>query len=125
MRNPMEVAVKRFITERLLRQGARNAGAGGRSEENRGLGFAPAFLDFATQTVYPSRFFDGRAAPFHLLDGLPNAVVVERARSGRVIRAKVSIVAGFVRNGYFYTRAAAARAMTEWPVRDVRPNAGH
>lgn len=91
MRNPTEVAVKCF-------------------------GFNPAFLDFATQVVYPSRFFDGRLAPFHVLDGLPNAVVVERAPSGRVIRAKASLISGFVRNGFFFTRAAAARAIAEWPL---------
>ena len=81
------------------------------------LGFLPAFLDFATMKTYPSRFADGRLAPFHLLDGLPAEVVVHRAPSGRPTRAKASLVAGFLRNGFFYTRRAVARAIGEWPTR--------
>ena len=94
-----------------------HAGTGGRSQENAGLGFKPAFLDFATQAIYASRFADGRMAPFHLLDGLPEEVVVKRAPSGHVISAKATLISGFERNGFFYTRAAAARAAAEW----VRP----
>jgi hypothetical protein len=33
---------------------------------------------------------------------------------GRVVSAKATLISGFVRNGYFYTRAAAARAAREW-----------
>ncbi len=47
----------------------------------------------------------------HLLDGLPDEVVVDRARSGRVLRTRASLVAGFERKGMFYTRKAAARAV--------------
>ncbi len=99
---------------RLRRENLVHSGTGGRSEENSGLGFWPAFLDFATQTIYRSRFADGRLAPFHLLDGLPDEVVVDRAPSGRVIAAKATLISGFVRNGFFYTRTAAARAAAEW-----------
>ncbi len=53
------------------------------------LGFRPAILDFATMTIYWS--FDGLA-------GLPRG----------------SLVGGFERNGFFYTRAAAERAAREW-----------
>ena len=90
------------------------AGTGGRSEENGGLGFRPAFYDFDTQSIHLSRFSDGRPAPFHLLDGLPRDLVVDRTPSGRVARVKASVIAGFVREGFFYTRAAAARAAAEW-----------
>jgi hypothetical protein len=86
---------------RLQQENAEHAGTGGCSAENRGLGFAPAFLDFATMTIHPSRFSDGRPAPFHLIHGLP---------------AKPTLIAGFERNGFFYTRAAAARAVAEWRV---------
>lgn len=53
------------------------------------LGFRPAILDFATMTIYGS--FDGLA-------GLPCG----------------SLVAGFERGGFFYTRTAAERAAREW-----------
>jgi hypothetical protein len=110
-----EVTVKRVLSEAVLKQeNAAHAGTGGRSEGNRGLGFRPAFLDFATQTIYLSRFADGRIAPFHLLDGLPDAVVADRLASGRVTATKATLISGFERNGYFYTRAAARRAATEW-----------
>ena len=84
-------------------------------EENARLGFRPAFFDFATQTLYPSRFSDGRSAPFHMLDGLPDEVVADRAPSGRVTSTRPTLISGFERNGYFYTRSAAARAAAEWP----------
>jgi hypothetical protein len=98
----------------LKQENTEHAGTGGRSQGNRGLGFRPAFLDFATQTIYLSRFADGRLAPFHLLDGLPDEAVADRLANGRVIAAKATLISGFERNGYFYTRAAARRAAAEW-----------
>jgi hypothetical protein len=107
--------VKPVMSEKQLQhENVAHAGSGGRSQENSGLGFKPAFLDFQTQKIYPSRFADGRLAPFHLLDGLPDEVVVDRAASGRVVTAKATLISGFVRNGFFYTRAAAAKAAKEW-----------
>jgi hypothetical protein len=49
-----------------------------------------------------------------VLDGLPEDVVIDRAPSGRVVAAKATLISGFVRNGFFYTRTAAARAAAEW-----------
>jgi hypothetical protein len=89
-------------------------GTGGRSEENRNLGFRPAFFDYATQRLYLSCYRNGLPAPVHLLHGLPDEVVCERAENGRVVHTKPTLVAGFVRNGFFYTRRAAARAAQEW-----------
>jgi hypothetical protein len=107
--------MKRLMSEALLKNENKvHADTGGRSQNNAGLGFKPAFFDFATQTIYPSRFADGRLAPFHILDGLPEEVVVDRLPSGRVIAAKATLISGFVRNGFFYTRTAAAKAATEW-----------
>jgi len=37
-----------------------------------------------------------------------------RAEDGRVIAAKSTLVSGFVRGGFFYTRTAAARLLREW-----------
>jgi hypothetical protein len=102
--------------KQLQHENVVHTGTGGRSQDNSGLGFKPAFLDFQTQRIYPSRFADGRLAPFHLLDGLPDEVVVDRAASGRVVTAKATLISGFVRNGFFYTRAAAAKAAKEWAV---------
>ena len=107
--------MKRLMSEQLLkRENQVHAGTGGRSQGNAGLGFKPAFFDFATQTIYPSRFADGRLAPFHILDGLPEEVVVDRLPTGRVVAAKATLISGFMRNGFFYTRSAAAKAAAEW-----------
>ena len=53
------------------------------------LGFRPAMLDYATMTIHQS--FDGLAGPRLL-----------------------TLVAGFERNGFFYTRTAAERAARDW-----------
>jgi hypothetical protein len=98
----------------LHRENQRHGGTGGVSRGNASLGFRPAFFDYATHTLYPSRFRDGRLAPFHLLEGLPDAAVAIRAPDGRVVAAKATLLAGFERNGFFYTRTAAAKAVKEW-----------
>jgi hypothetical protein len=104
----------RFMTPgRIKAQNRRFKGSGGVSQENRGGGFLPAFADTATGATYPSRFADGRPAPIHLLDGLPDEWVVARSANGRVTAVKDSVVAGFLRAGRFYTRAQAAEAMTQ------------
>jgi len=103
------------MNEKLIQhENAVHAAGGGVSANNARLGFRPAFLDFATQRIYPARFADGRLAPFHLLDGLPDEVVAERSPTGRVLCAKSTLISGFVRNGFFYTRTAAAKAVAEW-----------
>ena len=100
--------------KRLPSRNVAHALSGGRSVGNRVLRFRPAFLDFGTQTLYPSCYADGRPAPFHVLDGLPEEVVVDRTVDGRVVAVKVSVIAGFERNGFFYTRTAALRAVAQW-----------
>lgn len=115
-------AMKRIFDEDILkRENDRFAGSGGCSHGSRRLGFKPAFLDFATQTIHLSRFADGRPAPIHVLDGLPDEVVVTRSLSGRVVAAKPTLISGFERNGFFYTRTAAARALAQW---DADPDHG-
>ena len=116
----LETTMKRVMNEELIRkQNVAFAGTGGRSEENRNLGFRPAFFDFATQIIYLSRFANGRPAPFHMLDGLPEEVVVDRSPTGRVISAKATLISGFERSGFFYTRTAAASAAAEWTCREA------
>ena len=96
---------------RLADENTAYRGKGGRSQENRREGFRAAFLDTDTGLVHQSRFADGRPAPLHLLDGLPDSVVVQRGTGGRVLEVKASIVSGFARAGRFYTRDEAACAM--------------
>lgn len=92
----------------LWQENAVFRGRGGVSEENRGHGFLPAFLDADTGVIYASCFADGQPAPFHLLDGLPDEVVLTRHPTGRVAAVKASVRSGFVRGGRFYTREEAA-----------------
>ena len=85
---------------------------GGVSQGNREQGFRPAFLDQSTGTSYLSRFADGRVAPLHVLDGLPDELVVERDMNGHVMAAKDCVIAGFICSELFYTREQAARAVS-------------
>jgi hypothetical protein len=101
---------KQLTTETLRKQNLAFVGTGGISEENRSGGFRPAFHDLASGRTALARFADGRPAPMHLLDGLPENWVVQRDASGRVCAIKDSVIAGFVRNGLFYTREQAAAA---------------
>jgi hypothetical protein len=87
------------------------------------LGFRPAFLDIATFSIHLSRYADGRPAPVHLLEGLPDEAVVTRKifATSRVVAAKPTLVPGYERNGFFYTTSAAARAAAEWPCGEETP----
>ena len=95
----------------LAAQNRRFRGTGGVSRGNRSHGFAPAFRDNRTGALYLSRFANGAPAPMHLLDGLPDCMVVSRSPSGQVLAVQGSMLAGFIRDGCFYTRRDAARAV--------------
>jgi len=83
--------------------------SGGVSAGNRPFGFRPAFRNTETGRVYPSRFADGRPAPIHMIDGLPDELVVTRSAAGRITSVKDSVQSGFTLNGCFYDRSEAAR----------------
>jgi carbonic anhydrase len=85
------------------------SGRGGISPENRSFGFEPAFMDCETGRIFASCFADGRPAAVHVLDGLPQDLVVCRNAAGRVVAVKDSVVAGFTWRGRFFTREQAAR----------------
>ena len=101
-----------LLSEAVLRaQNGAFRGTGGVSAKNRCCSFVPAFLDTDTGAVYQARYADGRPAPMHLLDGLPEEVIVMRTVAGRVAAVKSSIIVGFLRDDRFYTREQAAAAV--------------
>ena len=67
------------------------------------FGFLPAYQDPLTGETHLSVYEDGRVAVVHLLDGVPAHWVEERDERNRPIALKDGIVAGFVRNGEFFT----------------------
>jgi hypothetical protein len=95
---------KRYLQ---LEQVARR-GTGGVTAENRHLGFVPAFMDCETGKVYQSTFADGRPAPLHVLDGLPDVLVLARDRQGRPSHVLGTVISGFTLDKRFYTRDQAA-----------------
>ena len=97
--------------KRLRRDNLAFAGTGGVSPVNRRARFEPAFRDDDTGRVELSRYADGAPAPMHLMEGLPEDWVSERDAGGCPCALKPSIVAGFVRDGEFYTREQAASLM--------------
>jgi len=105
--------ITRHQTPNLAEENRAFAGTGGISENNAQACFAPAFLDAGSGQVEISRFKNGKPAPFHLLDGLPEEWIEERDVKGRVISVKASIVSGFVRLGTFFTRQEAAEFMLQ------------
>ena len=100
-----------FTVSALQRQRRRYRGSAGISQMNQGHGFRVAFRDAETGIIYGSCYADGRPAAVHLLDGLPESLVLARAVDGRVTVVKKAVVAGFVRNGRFYTRQEAVRSV--------------
>lgn len=86
---------------------------GGTSRNNRAQGFVPAYLNSLTGKAVESRFADGRGAPIHVLDGLPADWIQERDPTGRVLKARPGIIAGFLRGDRFYTREQAAQAVAQ------------
>jgi len=106
--------MKNVVTRQKLRGQAQVfAGRGGVSEENRRFGFCPAFLDKESGEFVLSCNAEGALAAVHLFDGLPAAWVALRDGQGRPIAIKASIIAGFVRDGYFFTREQAAQ-LVQW-----------
>ncbi len=94
----------------LKQQNLEFAGSTGISANNRGSGFVPAYQDSMSGRVEVSRFANGRPAPLHLLDGLPEDWVASRDNKGHVLELRAGIIAGFLRCNRFYTRDEAIRA---------------
>ncbi len=99
-----------YTYERLREENETYAGTGGVSENNCARRFLPAFRDELSGRVELARTPDGAQATMHLLCCLPDEWVTERDSEGRIQALKDSVIAGFVRNGAFYTREEAASA---------------
>ncbi len=83
-------------------------GTTGVSQNNRSLGFTPAFLDKKTGVIEIARLKNGQPSPMHIINWLPKSWAESLASDGCVLRLKPGIIAGFVRDGFFYTRAQTA-----------------
>jgi hypothetical protein len=97
------------LTRKTLRQ--QNdvfRGTRGVSGCNRSSGFVPAFCDSETGRIELARFANGNPAPMHLLEGLPAEWAEDRDACGRIVAARASLIAGFLKGGRFYTREEAA-----------------
>ncbi len=92
----------------LHEQNRRFDGTGGVSKNNCDAGFRPAYQHAETGETVESRFADGSPAPVHVLDGLPSDWIKARDAEGRVSEVFHSVIAGFVKNGEFFTREQAA-----------------
>ncbi len=115
-----EIEAMLTLSTRLLQmEHAVHRGSGGVSAENRAYGFRPAFLDTRTGMIYPAAFADGRPAPFHVLDGMPETLVVARDRRGCVSQVVGTVVSGFVLDQCFYTRAEASKHLAACHARGV------
>lgn len=97
----------------LAIQNAHFQGTAGLSGNNRGAGFVPAYLNTDTGEAVPSCFGDGRLAAVHVLEGLPDGWVAARDEHGCVTRAVIGVIAGFLRDGRFFTREAAAQVLAQ------------
>lgn len=95
--------------EKLRAENEAFGGTGGVSRNNARAGFLPAFRDIDSGRVEIPRLENGDPAPMHLLCGLPDEWVADRDEHGRIVAVRDSVVAGFVRDGVFYTREEAAR----------------
>jgi hypothetical protein len=93
-------------------ENANYRGTGGVSENNRCMGFQPAFIDRESGTVYLSRFPDGRLAPCQLFDGLPAELVLARDVRGRAVRLAFGRVRVRASRAFLHPRRGGSAACT-------------
>ncbi|MEE9423143.1 MAG: hypothetical protein V3V50_08305 [Gammaproteobacteria bacterium] len=97
-----------MLTDKQLKQeNIHYQGSNGVSQQNHCSGFTPAFCDVHTGRTELSRFSNGNLAPLHLIEGLPKEWVEKRDALGNVMAIKASVIAGFIKQGCFYTREEA------------------
>ncbi len=112
MNSNASITIKSFSDAALVSESKRYQGTGGSSQGNDTFGFIPAFCDTSNNTVYLSRLADGQLARVHVLDGMPEHLVVSR-ENNRVTAVLKSVIAGFVLNEAFFTRDEAAQFVIE------------
>jgi hypothetical protein len=98
-----------YTQQQLREENEAFAGTGGVSCNNCHARFVPAFRDSTTGRVELARTDDGRPASMHLFCCLPEEWIAARGEDGSVKALVDSVVAGFVRDGIFFTREEAAR----------------
>ncbi len=67
------------------------------------FGFMPAFRDIHSKETHLSVYDGGHPAVVHILDGLPAKWIDEVSEDGRPISLRAGVIAGFMRQGQFYT----------------------
>jgi hypothetical protein len=107
----MEEMMEQLTRETLKTQNQRFCHTAGVSHQNNRWGYLPGFLDEETGSVYPSCKADGTLAPIHVMDGLPESLITARSASGRAAAVKRTVIAGFIKEGHFYTREQVANAL--------------
>ena len=70
--------------------------------------FVPAFKNVLTDEVALSKLADGALAPMHLITFLPEDWAAQTDKEGRVLKIARHVIAGFWRDGRFFTREQAA-----------------
>ncbi len=93
----------------LVQENRQYRGTKAISEGCRESGFVPAFYDTLSDRSTISCFADGTPAPIHLLEGVPAEWVSEYDAEGHVASLRPGVIAGFLRDGRFYTREEVAR----------------
>jgi hypothetical protein len=86
----------------------------GAQKELGPIGIYPAFKDMNSGETHLSVRPDGSIASIHLLEGLPDHWIIARNPHGRVTALKDTVVAGYFRDGHFFS-------YSEWQQR--RPDA--
>ena len=70
--------------------------------------FRPAFLDTRSGRIEIARLSSGNAAPAHIISWLPKDWATSIDDDGLVTHLNPRVIAGFERDGIFYTREEAA-----------------
>lgn len=112
-------AAQGLSRDTLKQQNRQFADSGGVSRNNRCAGFVPGYLNTQSGIAVLSCFANGNPAPIHLLEGLPSEWVSERDQAGMPVCTIPEVIAGFIRDGHFYSREEAARILAAHQVEAV------
>lgn len=98
------------IQSRLDSENIQYANSGGVSQNNAAENFVPAFKNANTGEIALSKYFNGKPAPLHLIDGLPDSWLI---KDGKQKDLQEFIISGFVRFGRFFDRQEAAEFIAQ------------